>query len=74
VFLWQVRTNPERTWAETARDFARGALAFLPFQLATVRQWAMPQSLVAVYIHLVFSSKDRRPFLRDKATRDALHS
>jgi putative transposase len=34
----------------------------------------MPQSLSVVYIHLVFSTKDRRPFLRDKATRDALHS
>jgi REP-associated tyrosine transposase len=34
----------------------------------------MPQSLSAVYIHLVFSTKDRRPFLRDKPTRDALHS
>ena len=29
----------------------------------------MPQSLSAVYIHLVFSTKDRRPLLRD-----ALHS
>jgi putative transposase len=35
---------------------------------------AMPQSLAAVYIHLVFSTKDRRPFLRDKPTREALHS
>lgn len=35
---------------------------------------AIPQSLSAVYIHLVFSTKDRRPFLRDKAMRDALHS
>ncbi|MBE0544507.1 MAG: IS200/IS605 family transposase [Verrucomicrobia bacterium] len=34
----------------------------------------MPQSLSAVYIHLVFSTKDRRLFLRDKVTRDALHS
>jgi len=34
----------------------------------------MPQSLSAVYIHLVFSTKDRRPLLRDKTTRDALHS
>ena len=34
----------------------------------------MPQSLSAVYVHLVFSTKDRRPFLRDKTTRDALHS
>jgi REP-associated tyrosine transposase len=34
----------------------------------------MPQSLSAVYIHLVFSTKERRPFLRDEATRAALHS
>ena len=34
----------------------------------------MPQSLSSVYIHLVFSTKDRRPFLRDKPTRDALHA
>lgn len=34
----------------------------------------MPQSLSAVYIHLVFSTKDRRPLLRDKAGREALHS
>ena len=33
----------------------------------------MPQSLSTVYIHLVFSTKDRRPFLRDVATRKALH-
>src|SRR6266516_2801129 len=34
----------------------------------------MPQSLSAVYIHLVFSTKDRRPLLRDKPTRETLHS
>ena len=34
----------------------------------------MPQSLSAVYIHLVFSTKDRRLLLRDKSTRHALHS
>ena len=34
----------------------------------------MPQSLSAVYLHLVFSTKERRPFLRDKAVRDALHA
>ena len=33
----------------------------------------MPQALSAVYIHLVFSTKDRRPFLRDKVVRKALH-
>ncbi len=34
----------------------------------------MPQSFSAVHIHLVFSTKDRRPFLRDPDTRDALHA
>jgi REP element-mobilizing transposase RayT len=34
----------------------------------------MPQSLSAVYIHLVFSTKGRRPFLRQAETRQALHS
>src|SRR5947207_4590122 len=34
----------------------------------------MPQSLSAVYTHLVFSTKERRPFLRDKALRDKLHA
>ena len=31
----------------------------------------MPQSLSAVYIHLVFSTKERRPFLRDEAIRQS---
>ena len=34
----------------------------------------MPQSLSAVYIHLVFSTKDRRPFLRDQNLRSEMHS
>jgi REP element-mobilizing transposase RayT len=34
----------------------------------------MPQSLSAVYIHLVFSTKERRPFLRDKDLREKLHA
>jgi REP element-mobilizing transposase RayT len=34
----------------------------------------MPQSLSAVYIHLTFSTKDRRPMLRDVVIRDKLHS
>ncbi len=34
----------------------------------------MPQSLSAVYIHLVFSTKERRAFFRDKTMRYALHS
>jgi putative transposase len=34
----------------------------------------MPQSLSAVYIHLVFSTKHRRPLLRDVVLREALHA
>jgi len=34
----------------------------------------MPQALSAVYIHLVFSTKERRPFLRDIAVRESLHA
>jgi REP element-mobilizing transposase RayT len=34
----------------------------------------MPQSLSAVYIHVVFSTKDRRPEFRDTALREALHT
>jgi len=34
----------------------------------------MPQSLSAVYIHFVFSTKDRRPFLSDPKIRAEMHS
>jgi len=34
----------------------------------------MPQSLSVVYLHLVFSTKDRRPFFRDNTTRESLHA
>lgn len=33
----------------------------------------MPQSLAKILVHTVFSTKDRRPFLRDKSLRDELH-
>ncbi len=33
----------------------------------------MPQSLAKILIHTVFSTKERRPFLRDKTLRDQLH-
>jgi len=32
----------------------------------------MPQSLAKILVHTVFSTKDRRPFLRDKPLRDEL--
>lgn len=34
---------------------------------------AMPQSLAKILVHTVFSTKDRRPFLRDRALRQELH-
>ncbi|MEP6819205.1 MAG: transposase [bacterium] len=34
----------------------------------------MPQSLSAVYIHLVFSTKHRQRFLGDKSLREDLHA
>ena len=34
----------------------------------------MPQSLSAVYLHLVFSTKDRHPFLCDPIVRAETHS
>lgn len=33
----------------------------------------MPQSLAKVLIHTVFSTKDRRPHLRDRALREEVH-
>ena len=34
----------------------------------------MPQSLAQIYLHLVFSTKDRRPFISYRPLRDNLHS
>jgi putative transposase len=34
----------------------------------------MPQSLVQIYVHIVFSTKDRAPFLRDTAFRERVHA
>ncbi len=34
----------------------------------------MPQSLSAVYVHLVFSTKNRCPFLRDPQVRESAHA
>src|SRR5204863_1620267 len=33
----------------------------------------MAQSLAKILVHTVFSTKDRRPFLRDRALREELH-
>jgi REP element-mobilizing transposase RayT len=33
----------------------------------------MPQSLVEIYVHIVFSTKNRQPFLEDRAFRERTH-
>ncbi len=33
----------------------------------------MPQSLAKILVHAVFSTKERRPFLRDHTLREELH-
>ena len=33
----------------------------------------MPQSLVQIYVHIVYSTKHRKPFLRDSQFRDRTH-
>ena len=33
----------------------------------------MPQSLSSVYVHLVFSTKDRRAYLQDQQLREEMH-
>jgi len=34
----------------------------------------VPQSLAQIYVHIVFSTKHRQPFLRDKAVREEMHT
>ena len=34
----------------------------------------MPQSLAQIYIHIVFSTKDRRSFLQNQSIRDEAHN
>src|SRR5262245_20847181 len=36
-------------------------------------QHIMPQSLAQIYLHLVFSTKDRQPFLNEKVLREEVH-
>ena len=34
----------------------------------------MPQSLEQIYLHIVYSTKDRRPFLQEESLRENLHA
>src|SRR5438552_11075664 len=72
--LWLLpNANPRSESARQPSPDRRNPLG-LANENATDHPFHMPQSLSAVYIHLGFSTKDRRPLLRDKPTRDALHS
>jgi hypothetical protein len=42
--------------------------------VAALSNATMPQSLAQIYLHLVFSTKDRKPWLRDAALRDELYA
>jgi len=53
----QNKINPE--WVESKRQ--------------TSQPPHMAQSLAKILVHTVFSTKDRQPFLRDKALREELH-
>ena len=44
-----------------------------PSTLKGLNQKLMPQSLAKILVHAVFSTKDRRPFLRDKNLREEMH-
>jgi putative transposase len=41
--------------------------------LRVAQHFRVPQSLAKILVHTIFSTKDRRPFLRDKSIRDELH-
>jgi putative transposase len=45
-----------------------------PQRGCVIRRTAMPQSLSAVYIHLVFSTKHRQALLKDEGLRSELHA
>jgi hypothetical protein len=51
-----------------------GENAIQPFIAFATKGCCRHTPFLPFYDHLVFSTKDRRPFLRDKTTRHALHS
>ena len=40
--------------------------------MAALKGTTMAQSLAQIYVHIVFSTKDRKPWLRDDGVRDQL--
>jgi hypothetical protein len=45
-----------------------------PKALHPLGESTMPQSLPRIYLHIVFSTKERHPFLIDEAIRNEVHS
>jgi len=42
--------------------------------VAALNEANVPQSLAQIYVHIVFSTKHRKPWLRDNGLRDQLHA
>ncbi len=53
-------------------DFNREAVAHVPASKG--KGWSMGQSLVQIYLHIVFSTKYRRPFFKDAELRSKCHA
>src|SRR5579872_2837841 len=76
-----------RRLATTARRTSKWTLAVSGWRLVWTDRFAgrkycwdrrrekrMPQSLAQIYLHIVFSTKNRVPLLEDVALRDEMHN
>ena len=80
---WRREGNPERieSFSSALRGTSYAGLSAVKF--ATLKGLnsvgvlriliPMAQSLGKILVHIVFSTKERRPFLRDKALREEMH-
>src|SRR5437667_5891322 len=72
--------NPSNSQSSTLKGLRPSWASSIPgytYDCNPTKFWprsVMPQSLSAIYIHLVFSTKNRRPLLRDEVKREALHA
>jgi len=76
ILAFQLRRSfPTKPRVASASERTLGNNIHLGANLEEVLQdAAMPQSLVQIYVHLVFSTKSRQLFLTDAVTRDRLHA
>jgi putative transposase len=68
--LFEKSVNPEGV--EARRNEAAREKRLNPNDLTFILN-RMPQSLAKILIHTIFSTKDRRPFLKDQELRGELH-